>query len=162
MPDARWPRATQGGARRATGRPTSAGRDKSGTATVELGGIHPRRFELPGGWIVLVGRSNQENDTLTHRIARPEDLWFHARGVAGSHVVLRRAGRKDAPGKRTIEQAAAIAAYYSKARTSRMAPVMYTEKRHVRKPRKTAPGLAVCTREKVVMVEPRLPEGAAS
>jgi len=61
-----------------------------------------------------------------------------------------------------IEQAAAIAAYFSKARTSGMAPVLYTEKRHVRKPRKGAPGLAICTREKVVMVEPRLPAGEAS
>ena len=95
-------------------------------------------------------------------MARPEDLWFHARGVSGSHVVLRRGGRKDAPGKRVIEQAAAIAAYFSKARTSRMAPVAYTEKRHVRKPRKAEPGLALMTREKVVMVEPRLPaEGKA-
>jgi predicted ribosome quality control (RQC) complex YloA/Tae2 family protein len=123
----------------------------------EASGPHPRRFTLPGGWIVLVGRSNRENDALTHGMARPEDLWFHARGVAGSHVVLRRAGRKDAPGKRVIEQAAAIAAYFSKSRTSGMAPVVYAEKRHVRKPRKAAPGLAVCTHEKVVMVEPRLP-----
>ena len=131
-------------------------------AATEATGPHPRRFELPGGWIVLVGRSNQENDALTHRMARPDDLWLHARGVSGSHVVLRRSGRKDAPGKRVIEQAAAIAAYYSKARTSGMAPVIYTEKRHVRKPRKGAPGLAVCTREKVVMVEPRLPAGDSS
>jgi len=131
-------------------------------AAAEAAGPHPRRFTLPGGWIVLVGRSNRENDALTHGMARPEDIWLHARGVAGSHVVLRRGGRKDPPGKRVIEQAAAIAAYFSKARTSGMAPVLYTEKRHVRKPRKGAPGLAICTREKVVMVEPRLPAGEAS
>jgi predicted ribosome quality control (RQC) complex YloA/Tae2 family protein len=137
-------------------RRTATAREARSHAAEETG-PHPRSFELPGGWIVLVGRSNQENDALTHRMARPDDLWLHARGVAGSHVVLRRAGRKDPPGKRVIEQAAGIAAYFSKARTSGMAPVIYTEKRHVRKPRKGAPGLAVCTREKVVMVEPRLP-----
>jgi predicted ribosome quality control (RQC) complex YloA/Tae2 family protein len=119
--------------------------------------IHPRRHTLSGGWIVLVGRSNRENDVLTHRIARQHDLWLHARGVAGSHVILQREGHREKPGKPIIEQAAAIAAYYSKARTSSMVPVVYTEKRYVRKPRKAAPGLAVCIREKVVLVEPRLP-----
>jgi predicted ribosome quality control (RQC) complex YloA/Tae2 family protein len=141
-------------------RTEAARRTRAGAA--DATGPHPRRFALPGGWIVLVGRSNRENDALTHGMARPEDIWLHARGVAGSHVVLRRGGRKDPPGKRVIEQAAAIAAYYSKARTSGMAPVLYTEKRHVRKPRKGAAGLAVCTREKVVMVEPRLPAEESS
>ncbi len=121
------------------------------------GSVRPRRFELPGGWIVLVGRSNRENDALTHHLARPDDLWFHARGVSGSHVVLRRGGRKDNPPKDIIARTASIAAYFSKARTSRMVPVVYTEKRFVRKPRKGAPGLALVQREKVIMAEPREP-----
>jgi len=119
--------------------------------------IRPRRFELPGGWIVLVGRSNRENDILTHRLARAEDLWFHARGVAGSHVVLRRGAHAGNPPKEIIRRVAAIAAYFSKGRTSAMVPVVYAEKRHVRKPRKAAPGLALCTRETVIVVEPGLP-----
>jgi hypothetical protein len=130
-------------------------------AAAERAGIHPRRFVLPDGWVVLVGRSNAENDVLTHQAARPRDLWFHARGVAGSHVVLQRGDRKDNPSKAALDQAASIAAYYSKARTSRHAPVIHTEKRYVRKPRKAPPGLAVCLREKVLMVEPRLPAGSA-
>lgn len=130
-------------------------------AAAERAGIHPRRYELPDEWIVLVGRSNRENDILTHKVARQRDLWFHARGVAGSHVVLQRGNHKDNPSKDTLAMAAAIAAYYSKARTSRHAPVVYTEKRYVRKPRKAPPGLAVCIREKVLMVTPRLPPGAA-
>jgi len=129
-------------------------------AAAERAGIHPRRFVLPEGWVVLVGRSNAENDILTHQAARPRDLWFHARGVAGSHVVLQRGDRKDNPSKTALDQAASIAAYYSKARTSRHAPVIHTEKRYVRKPRKAAPGLAVCLREKVLMVEPKLPAGS--
>jgi len=125
-------------------------------------GIHPRRFELPGGWVVLVARSSRENDILTHKVAAPRDLWLHAQGVAGSHVILRRAGRKDNPSRRILEQAAAIAAHYSKARTSGMAAVIYTERRYVRKPRKARPGLALCTREKTLMVVPGLPEGGES
>jgi hypothetical protein len=123
-------------------------------------GTHPRRYVLAGGWEVLVGRSNRENDILTHKLAKAEDLWFHARGVAGSHVILRCAGRGAKPPKTIIEQTAAIAAHFSKARTSAMVPVVYTEKRYVRKPRKATPGLAVCLREKVVMVRPSAPTAA--
>jgi predicted ribosome quality control (RQC) complex YloA/Tae2 family protein len=106
---------------------------------------------------VLVGRSNAENDWLTHRHARPEDLWFHAHGVPGSHVVLRREGRKSNPSARTLEEAAAIAAFYSKARHSSKTPVIYTLRKHVRKPRGARPGLAVCEREKMIMVRPKDP-----
>ena len=123
-------------------------------------GTHPRRYVLAGGWEVLVGRSNRENDILTHKLAKAEDLWFHARGVAGSHVILRCARGGAKPPKTIIEQAAAIAAHFSKARTSAMVPVIYTEKRYVRKPRKATPGLAVCLREKVVMVRPSAPQAA--
>lgn len=122
-------------------------------------GIHPRRFAISDGWIALVGRSNRENDLLTHKLAKPRDLWFHARGVAGSHVILQRGGRKDNPSEPVLEAAAGIAAYYSKGRTSGLVPVIYTERRYVRKPRKAPPGLAVCLREKVLMVEPKLPAG---
>ncbi len=132
---------------------------RGGRAPAEKTGAHPRRYELPDGWIALVGRSNQENDLLTHKIARPRDLWFHARGVAGSHVILQRGDHTDNPSKEILDLVAGIAAYHSKARTSRHAPVIYTEKRYVRKPRKAAPGVAVCLREKVLMAEPRLPEG---
>lgn len=122
--------------------------------------FHPRTYKTREGWTVLVGRSNEENDHVTHRLARPEDYWFHAHGCPGSHVVLRREGRKDNPSVRTIEEAAAIAAYYSKARTSKKAPVIYTLKKYVRRPRKGPPGLALVTREKMVMVEPKAPAGA--
>jgi predicted ribosome quality control (RQC) complex YloA/Tae2 family protein len=120
-------------------------------------GFHPRSFRTRDGWTVLVGRSNQENDYLTHRIAHPEDYWFHAHSVPGSHVVLRREGRKDNPSAKTIEEAAAIAAFFSKARHSSKAPVIYTLKKYVRKPRGARPGLAMCQREKTIMVLPKDP-----
>lgn len=120
-------------------------------------GFRPRRYTTHEGWTVLVGRSNEENDWLTHRAAHPEDYWFHAHGCPGSHVVLQRAGRKDNPSVRTLEEAAAIAAFFSKARHSSKAPVIYTLKKYVRKPRGAKPGLAVCEREKAIMVRPQDP-----
>jgi predicted ribosome quality control (RQC) complex YloA/Tae2 family protein len=113
---------------------------------------------VSGGWKVLVGKSNRDNDILTHKIARPSDLWFHVRQSPGSHVVLRRAGRKDEPAHEAIMEAAAIAAFHSKARGSAGVPVSCTERRYVRKPRGARPGLAVVTNEKVIYVDPGLPE----
>jgi predicted ribosome quality control (RQC) complex YloA/Tae2 family protein len=115
-----------------------------------------RRFQIDERHTVYVGRSDEENDVLTHRFASPSDLWFHAQGVSGSHVVLKGAHRST-PGT-IIETAASIAAYFSKARHSKTVPVIYTEKRHVRKPRKAKAGTAVCTHEKTLFVSPELPE----
>ncbi len=116
-----------------------------------------RTYTVAGGWKVLVGKSNRDNDILTHRIARPGDLWFHARQSPGSHVILQKAGRKSEPGPDAIMQAAAIAAFHSKSGGGRTVPVTYTEKRYVRKPRRSKPGLAVVTNEKVVFVDPAVP-----
>ena len=117
---------------------------------------HPRRYRTSSGWTVWVGRNQRENDQLTHRMASQEDLWFHASGYPGSHVVLRREGRKEEPGARNIEEAAALAAYWSKGRSARKVPVVYTRVKHVSKPRGGAPGLAVLRREKTVVVAPLL------
>jgi hypothetical protein len=130
------------------------GLDRSGRRTAEKA-TRFRRFELDGCHTVLVGRSNQENDLLTHRFASPGDLWFHAQGVPGSHVILK--GASPSTAKKIIERAAAIAAYYSKARHSTTVPVVYTEKRYVRKPKKSKPGTAVCLRSKTLFVKPDLP-----
>ncbi|MFH1502603.1 MAG: NFACT RNA binding domain-containing protein [Candidatus Eisenbacteria bacterium] len=117
-----------------------------------------RTYEVTGGWKVLVGKSNRDNDALTHRIAGPDDLWFHVRQSPGSHVVLRKAGRSGDPGPEAIREAAAIAAYHSKAGGSKTVPVCYTERRHVRKPRGAKAGLAVVRNEKVIYVDPGLPK----
>jgi predicted ribosome quality control (RQC) complex YloA/Tae2 family protein len=122
-------------------------------------GFNPRRYVLPGGWEVWVGRSAKQNDELTHRWASQRDLWFHARGAQGSHTVLRVGSGKGQPPRDIIQAAAAIAAWFSKARNSNLVPVAYTEKRYVRKPRKSPVGTALMMREKVVMVTPALPEG---
>jgi predicted ribosome quality control (RQC) complex YloA/Tae2 family protein len=76
-------------------------------------------FELPGGWIVLAGKSDADNELLSLKMARPDDRWFHVRGISGSHVILR-VKPGEAPDLKTLKQAAAIAAYHSKARTGGM------------------------------------------
>ncbi len=116
----------------------------------------PPAYPIGDGWTIFMGRNNRENDLLTHRIARPRDLWFHAQGVPGSHVILRREGHKEEPSKKVLEQAASLAAHFSRARHAKLVPVVYTEKRYVRKPKGAQPGLVVIEREKTLFVEPKL------
>lgn len=125
-------------------------------------GIPYRRFDVGQGYEVWVGRNAKQNDALTLHDARPFDIWMHARGVAGSHAVLRVKGRQDQPPKRILEQAAAIAAWFSKARTHSMAPVIMTQRKYVRKPRKALPGAVLVEREQVIMIEPGLPDDKRS
>ncbi len=117
-----------------------------------------RQFELAPGYTLYVGRSAANNDELTMRFAKQNDLWFHARGVSGSHAVLRCADAGKVP-KAIVEKAGAIAAYYSKARNAKYTPVVYTQRKYVRKPKGAAVGAVHLEREEVMMVEPRLPDG---
>jgi predicted ribosome quality control (RQC) complex YloA/Tae2 family protein len=119
----------------------------------EAGGIHPRRYRTSDGWSVLVGRNNAENDRLTAGAAR-EDIFLHAQGCPGSHVILKTGGRSDGPPRKTLEEAARLAAYWSKARNSKTVPVNYTEVRHVNKPRGATPGLVSIRNEKTLFVTP--------
>jgi predicted ribosome quality control (RQC) complex YloA/Tae2 family protein len=116
-----------------------------------------RCFSLEHDYEVWVGRNAKQNDALTFRHARKYDLWMHARGVAGSHVVLRLPNRDARPGKPILEQAAAIAAYFSKAQGSSLVPVIVTPRKYVRKPKGAATGAVAVEREDVLLVEPRLP-----
>lgn len=119
--------------------------------------LQPRRLKTSEGWDVLIGRSSEGNDYLTHHLARPEDYWFHVSGASGSHVVIRRGKGKNEPSRQTIQEVAAWAAFYSQARTAGKVPVLVTQKKYVRKPRKAKPGLAHCERAKTVMVRPAEP-----
>jgi hypothetical protein len=121
----------------------------------------PRRLASSEGWPVLVGRTREGNDYLTHTLARPEDYWFHVHGAAGSHVVLRRGKGKNEPSKRTLEEVAAWTAHFSQARTAGKVPVLVTRKKHVRKPRGAPPGMATCTHEKTLLVRPHAPPRSA-
>ncbi len=117
-----------------------------------------RMFEytLPGDWTVLAGRTDADNDRLSIKLAKPNDWWFHVRGMPGSHVVLQcRAGEE--PDKNTLKMAAAIAAYHSKARTGGIVPVSGTRARYVTKPRGAKPGSVQIRKETVFKVRPGLP-----
>jgi predicted ribosome quality control (RQC) complex YloA/Tae2 family protein len=129
----------------------------SGAMRAPSARLQPRRLKSAEGWDVLIGRNNEGNDYLTHSLARPEDYWFHVHGSPGSHVVLRRGKGKNEPSKRTLDEVASWAAFYSQARTAGKVPVIVTLKKYVRKPRKAPPGLAVCEREKTVIVRPHEP-----
>lgn len=112
----------------------------------------PRRVAL-GEWSVLVGRNSQQNDEVTFRYGMSDDLWFHARGVPGSHVILKVAGRE--PPKAVIEQAAALAAYYSSARGNQEVAVDVTERRHVHRISGARPGLVTYRNEQTLHARPK-------
>lgn len=118
-----------------------------------------RTFTVDGGFEVWAGKSSENNDLLTLRHAKPNDLWFHARGAGGSHVVLRVGTGGGEPGKLARQEAASVAAYYSKMRNAGMVPVAMTRKKFVRKPRGAPAGTVVLEREEVIFVPPRLPGG---
>ena len=119
--------------------------------------LQPRRLKSSEGWDVLIGRNNEGNDYLTHHARASRGLLVPRARRAGSHVVLRRGKGKNEPSRQTIEEVASWAAFYSQARTAGKVPVIWTLKKYVRKPRKAPPGLAVCEREKTVMVKPKEP-----
>ncbi|MBR1802400.1 MAG: NFACT family protein [Clostridia bacterium] len=105
------------------------------------------------GFTILVGKNNQQNDYLTTKLASSEDLWFHTQGIHGSHVILKTEGKK--PSQETINQVAAISAYYSKANQSSNVPVDYTYVKYVKKPSKSKPGMVVYSHQQTVNVIPK-------
>ena len=119
-----------------------------------------RRFLLDGRWEVWIGRNNKENDALTFGASHGKDIWLHAQGVPGSHVILRTGGKPEQVPRGIIEKAAALAALHCRSKHSALVPVIWTERRYVRKPRKSLPGAASCLREKSLFVTPELPAGA--
>ncbi len=108
-------------------------------------------FLLPGGWRCLAGRNAVQNDRLTFRKAARDDIWLHARGVAGAHVIIRRDGRADNPSAAAMEKAAEIAAAHSSA--GGIVPVDWTLVKYVRRQKGGGPGQVVYTREKTVFAQ---------
>ena len=114
-----------------------------------------RNFRSLSGLTILVGRGAEENDTLTFRIAHGNDLWLHARGLPGAHVVvrLRKAG---APDQDTLLDAAHLAVHFSDGRGQAAVDVAYTHVKHVRKAKGAGPGAVTYSQERVILlrVEP--------
>lgn len=110
-------------------------------------------YQLPGGWTLLAGGTDADNDYLSTTLAAPDDWWFHVDSVPGSHVILR-ARPDQEPTRVTLRQAAAVAAYHSKARHANSVPVYCTRARHVSKPSGVKAGTVEVRRGKVLKVRP--------
>ena len=110
-------------------------------------------YELPDGWQAFAGKTDAANDYVSIKLAKPRDRWFHVRGMPGGHVVLRVPAERE-PDRATLERAAALAAYHSKARAGGVVPVSMTEGRHVSKPRGAKPGTVEIRKETVLKVRP--------
>jgi predicted ribosome quality control (RQC) complex YloA/Tae2 family protein len=145
------------------GKPTSAkqaqkaakkgkkGKPAKGKPTPPGGGM-PLYVQSRDGFTLLVGKNSRQNEDVTFHQAAANDIWLHARGVPGAHVIIKAAGREIS--RSTIEQAASLAAYYSQARGNTSAPVDYTAQRHVRHMKGGGPGMVIYERERTLYVEP--------
>lgn len=116
-----------------------------------------RRHTTRDGFVILVGKSGPENDTLTFKVASPWDFWLHAAGHPGAHVVVRNPRRLGSLPEQTLRTAAEIAAYYSGAREAGKVEVHVTQRKHVRKRKGAPPGQVLLRRFQSVQVTPRLP-----
>lgn len=119
----------------------------------------PHEYHVAGGFRVLIGRNNKENDILTFKTAGSKDIWLHTKDIHGSHAILFTNGMSadDMP-EEAIFEAAALAAYYSKGRDSENVPVDYVPVRFVKKPNGAKPGMVIFTNNRTVWVTPKVPE----
>jgi len=106
------------------------------------------------GFKIWVGKDAKSNDQLTLHYAHKNDIWLHAKDVSGSHVLIKTQNHKTIP-KEIIVHAAELAGYYSKNRNQNYIPVIYTEKKYVRKGKGLPPGKVIVERENIVFVSPK-------
>ncbi len=111
----------------------------------------PLKFTAPDGTEILVGKNNAQNDRLTFKLAAPDDLWLHAKDITGSHVIVRSSRVSD----ETLNFAAQIAAYFSKARDSSNVPIDYVPCKFVKKPSGAKPGFVIFTNQRTLYVTPQ-------
>ncbi len=164
------PRARRRAARAARGARRGRARGSSTGSSARRAGSAPRRgrsarparaarsprppyrtFRSAAGATILVGRGPHENDTLTVSVARGNDLWLHARGVPGAHVVVR-LGKGRALDQETFLDAAHLALHFSDARGAPQAEIAATRAKYVRKPKGAAPGAVTYSQEKVTLL----------
>ncbi|SHN00277.1 Predicted component of the ribosome quality control (RQC) complex, YloA/Tae2 family, contains fibronectin-binding (FbpA) and DUF814 domains [Cyclobacterium lianum] len=115
-----------------------------------------RKLEVEG-FEIWIGKSARANDELLRRYTWKEDIWLHARDVAGSHVIIKQQSGMRVPAP-VLERAASLAAYYSKNKTASLAAVIYTPCKFVRKVKGSPAGAVIVDREKVIMVSPESPD----
>jgi len=115
-------------------------------------------YKIDEQYHVYVGRDSKSNDYLSIKFSNQNDYWFHARGLPGSHVVLRVDNVKEGVPKDIIKKTASIAAYHSKAKTAGTAPVSYTFAKFVHKKKGMAPGKVLLSKENSLLVKPCIPK----
>lgn len=121
--------------------------------TNETASTNFHNYRTPNGFQVLIGRNNRQNDQLTFRVAGDYDLWFHAQEIPGSHVLLR-LEPGTVPEATDLQFVANLAAYYSRARQSDQVPIVYTQPKHVYKPKGAKPGIAIYKQERILWGQP--------
>ncbi|MEK7680005.1 MAG: NFACT RNA binding domain-containing protein, partial [Deltaproteobacteria bacterium] len=114
-----------------------------------------RKARTSEGFTLLCGKSAKGNDLIVKKYAKDKDIWLHASGVPGSHVLIKTAGREQELTEKTIIEAAAFAAWHSKSRAAKKAEVIYTEANNVFKPKGAHPGMVMVKEYKSIMVEPK-------
>ncbi len=139
------------GAFKAKPKTAQAASSKKQKAPLTLPGM--RRYRSSDGYEVLVGRTARDNDEVTFRVAKPNDLWLHAGDYPGSHVIVRNSSRNEIP-HRTIIEAAQLAAKFSQASKDSKVSIHYTRRKFLTKPKGSAPGLVRMSSFKTVTVEP--------
>ena len=103
---------------------------------------HPYHYISTDGYDIYVGKNNYQNEELTFKVATGNDWWFHAKGIPGSHVILKSNNEEELP-DRVYEEAAALAAFYSKAKDSEKVEVDYIQKKNIKKVAGAAPGFVI-------------------
>ena len=127
-------------------------RAESGKKRMKLAKSAPMRFESTDGYPIYVGRNNQQNDQLTFKAARKDDIWLHAQKVHGSHVIISCGGTT--PPDDTVTQAAQLAAYYSESTGGQNIPVDVTPVKQVKKTPGSKPGMVIYHTYRTVIVNP--------
>ncbi|MEX1307855.1 MAG: NFACT RNA binding domain-containing protein [Eubacteriales bacterium] len=112
----------------------------------------PHAFVSSDGYEIFVGKNNRQNDMLTLKTAEADDLWLHTQKIPGSHVIVKTNG-EELPDK-TIEEAASLAAYFSKAKSSSKVPVDYTPRKYIKKPNGAKPGYVIYETYYTLLAEP--------
>ena len=118
-------------------------------------GGDPLRFTSPEGFVIYVGKNSQQNEYVTFDLGTGGDIWLHARGVPGAHVIIKAGGRQ--PSAATLDFAASLAAWFSQSRTAGSVPIDYTEQRYVRHIKDGGPGMVTYSKEHTLPATPQAP-----
>lgn len=136
------------------GRSNSKSKSKSNVKTPKEM-IHPRIYRSSQDRIIYVGKNNAQNDWLSMRKGKPNDLWLHVKQIPGSHVLVPLEEGEEFPDDATLEEAAALAIYYSQSRGSSQVPVDYTHVKQLRKPNSAKPGMVIYDQNWTLYLTPK-------